>query len=145
MTTHYSGIIDEDAIRKTQEDYDEVFKLHNRSAPRPLEGENETAYRRRMAERLQECAPNCKDFNIRHSTGTAFDTLEKQIKADAAREAQCPTNIPEGELRQVTHYDAAGRPSYTYHGSPSAWMKDFMPDTIKKLKGIIYNRQWIRP
>jgi hypothetical protein len=145
MTAHYNPI-DENEINATQLDYDPLFRMHRPTgAPPPLERENATAYRRRLAEALQQHAPNCKDFNIRHSTGTAFDALEKQIKADALSESLHPTDIPEGELKQVTRYDQAGRPSYYFYGSPSSWMRNFMPDTIKKVKGIIDNRQWIRP
>ena len=132
---HYNPI-DEDALNATQADYEPFFKMHRPTgAPPPMQGENATAYRRRLAESLQQHAPNTKDFNIRHSTGTAFDVLEKQIKADAQREALHPT-VPEGELRQMTRYDAAGRPFYEFFGSPSAWMKDFMPEK-KQCIGIL--------
>jgi hypothetical protein len=123
MSNYYSGHVDEDAINATQADYDPLFRMHRPTgAPPPLERESETAYRRRLAEGLQQHAPN---FNIRHSTGTAFDVLEKQIKADAQREARHPTDIPEGTLREVTRYDQAGRPYQEFYGSPSAWMDDF--------------------
>src|SRR5580700_10336850 len=108
MTGYYNPI-DEDALRDTQADYDPLFRLHRPTgAPPPLEREPPTAYRRRLAETLQQHAPNCKDFNIRHSTGSAFDVLEKQIKTDAEREARHPTQIPEGTLKEVVSYDAAG-------------------------------------
>ena len=136
MATNYGGFVDEDALNTTQADYDSLFRMFRPTgAPPPLERESETAYRRRLAEALQQHAPNCKDFNIRHSTGTAFDTLEKQIKADAQREAKHPTQIPDGELKEVVSYDHAGRPSYTYYGSPRAWLDNFA--TPKKfLTGI---------
>ena len=141
MVSQYTHI-DEDALNAIQADYDPRFRMHRPTgAPPPMERENETAYRRRMAETLQQHAPNCKDFNIRHSTGTAFDTLEKQIKADAEREAHHPTQIPEGELRQVTNYDASGRPSYTFHGSPKVWMSAFTSEK-KRVVGIRDNRSW---
>jgi hypothetical protein len=134
--------VDEDAINAIQADYDKDFRLHRPTgAPPPLERENETAYRRRLAESLQQHAPHCKDFNIRHSTGTAFDALEKQIKADAQREAHHPTQVPEGTLKEVVNYDQAGRPSYTYFGSPKVWLNDFTSPR-KKLVGIMDNRSW---
>src|SRR5580692_8816899 len=111
----YYNTIDEDAINAIQAEYDPLFRLHRPTgAPPPMERENNTAYRRRLAETLQQHAPHCKDFNIRHSTGSAFDVLEKQIKADAGMEARYPTMIPEGSLKEVVTYDGAGRPSYTY-------------------------------
>src|SRR5271163_3943686 len=122
----YYNPIDEAALNQIQADYDPRFRMHRPSgAPAPLERENATAYRRRLAEALQQHAPNCKDFNIRHSTGTAFDVLERQIKSDAQREAQHPTQIPDGTLKEVVTHDQAGRPSYTYYGSPRAWMDNF--------------------
>src|ERR1700722_19294628 len=142
MANYYSGLVDEDAINATQADYDPYFRMHRPSgAPPPLERESETAYRRRLAESLQQHAPNCQDFNVRHSTGTAFDVLEKQIKADAQREAARPTNIPEGTLRQVTKYDQSGRPFYEFFGSPSSWLKDFTGEK-KRLVGIRDNRRF---
>ena len=135
----YSGIIDEDALNATQAAYDPLFRMHRPTgAPPPMERENETAYRRRLAEALQQHAPNCKDFNIRHSTGSAFDVLEKQIKADAQREADHPTQIPEGTLKERVSYDQAGRPSYSYFGSPRVWMDHFAPPK-KMLVGIRAN------
>lgn len=139
MSGYYSGIIDEDALNATQADYDPLFRMHRPTgAPPPMERENETAYRRRLAEALQQHAPNCKGFNIRHSTGSAFDVLEKQIKSDAQREALHPTQIPEGTLKEVVTHDQAGRPSYTYYGSPRAWMDNFAPPK-KQLVGIRAN------
>jgi hypothetical protein len=139
MTAYYSGFADEDALNATQADYDPLFRMHRPTgAPPPMERESETAYRRRLAEALQQHAPNCKDFNIRHSTGTAFDVLERQIKSDAQREAHHPTQIPDGTLKEVVTHDQAGRPSYTYYGSPRAWMDNFATPK-KQLVGIRHN------
>jgi hypothetical protein len=141
MANYYSGPLDEDAINATQAEYDPYFRMHRPSgAPPPLERENNTAYRRRLAEALQQHAPNCRDFNIRHSTGSAFDVLEKQIRQDAEREAHHPT-VPEGELKQVTRHDASGRPFYEYHGSPRAWIDTFAGPK-KRLVGIMDNRNF---
>ena len=139
MANYYSGPVDEDAINATQAEYDPYFRMHRPSgAPPPLERESETAYRRRLAETLQQHAPNCKDFNIRHSTGSAFDVLEKQIREDAQREAFHPT-VPDGELKQVTRYDQAGRPYYEFFGSPRSWMSDFTAPK-KFVKSILDTR-----
>jgi hypothetical protein len=141
MPNYYTGTVDEDAINATQAEYDPYFRMHRPSgAPPPLERENSTAYRRRLAEALQQHAPNCKDFNIRHSTGSAFDVLEKQIRQDAQREALHPT-VPEGELKQVTRYDASGRPYYDFFGSPRVWMDNFSAPK-KRLIGIRDDRSW---
>jgi hypothetical protein len=139
MTAYYNGFVDEDELNATQAHYDPLFRMHRPTgAPPPMEREDKTAYRRRLAEALQQHAPSCKDFNIRHSTGTAFDVLERQIKSDAQREAQHPTQIPDGTLKEVVTHDQAGRPSYTYYGSPRAWMDHFGAPK-KQLVGIRSN------
>jgi hypothetical protein len=142
MAASYGGIIDEDALNATQADYDPLFRMHRPTgAPPPMERESETAYRRRLAEALQQHAPNCKDFNIRHSTGSAFDVLERQIKSDAQREALHPTQIPDGTLRQVTRYDQSGRPFYEFMGSPRVWMDNFAPPK-RMVVSIMDNRSF---
>jgi hypothetical protein len=127
---------EQDAKVNVGAEYDPIFRARERPLPMPLEIESPTAYRRRLAETVQkELAPNCRDFDIRQSTGTAFDVLERQIRADALREALHPTNVPDGELRQVTRRDAAGRPYYEFYGSPRAWLDQFAAP-IKRLVGI---------
>jgi hypothetical protein len=69
------------------------------------------------------------------------DLLEKQIYDDARQEARRPTTVPDGELRQVTRYDASGRPYYDFFGSPRAWRDNFAAPK-KRLIGILDNRNW---
>jgi hypothetical protein len=61
--------------------------------------------------------------------------LEEQIYDDARREAQNPTNVPEGELREVKRMDQSGRPFSTFYGSPKVWMDTFSA-TKKRFVGI---------
>jgi hypothetical protein len=73
---------------------------------------------------------------VDEARGTVFDLLEKQISEDANREAQRPTMIPDGELREVRRVDHVGRPSYEFYGKPSAWLSMFADDKRKMLTGI---------
>ena len=73
--------------------------------------------------------------------GSALDHVAQQYFESAANEAQRPTKVPEGELREVTKYDQAGRPYHEYYGSPSAWMKDFTGDK-KYIASIMDNRSF---
>jgi hypothetical protein len=109
---------------------------HNKSAPRYMEGETTESYRKRLATRLQQHAPSLKDINVRDTRGSAFDLIEKQIYAEARREAERPSNIPDGELREMRKLDATGRPFYEFHGRPSTWMDQFSNGTKKRLVGI---------
>ena len=127
---------DETQLAKLHESADEVLRQHNQFAPRYMEGETVTSYQKRLAGRVQQHAPSMKDINLRESVGTAFSLIEKQIYDEARREAQRPTNIPDGELRQVTKYDATGRPFYEFYGRASTWMDDFSNGTKKRVVGI---------
>jgi hypothetical protein len=106
-------------IAVIQEKADETLRMFNQSAPRDMEGETVTSYRNRLATRVQQHAPSMKDINLRDATGSAFDLLERQIYDEARREAVRPTTIPDGEMRELRKFDATGRPSIEWHGSPT--------------------------
>jgi hypothetical protein len=127
---------DETELSKLHEAADDVLKSFNQSAPRYMESETSSGYQKRLAARVQQHAPSMKDINLRESVGTAFSLIEKQIYAEARREAERPTNIPDGELRQVTKYDATGRPFYEFHGRCGTWMNDFSNGCKKRVVGI---------
>jgi hypothetical protein len=93
-----------------QEKTDDVLRLHNRSAPRAMDGESIDAYRRRLASKVQEIAPSMKNINVQDARGSAFDLIERQIYAEARREAERPSNIPAGEMREMRKFDDTGRP-----------------------------------
>ena len=65
-----------------------------------------------------------------------FKYVEQQIFKAAEQEALHPTNIPEGELREVKKLDQSGRPIIEFHGRPGVWMSNFMPPTVKRVKNI---------
>jgi hypothetical protein len=136
---YYPGNIyqpDQKEAIQIQEKYDSVFKLYNQVAPRILEGETLSNYERKLAERLQSHAPNCKDFKINEASGSAFNHLAKQIYDDAIREANNPTSFTNrDELREVRKVDQSGRPYSEFFGHPSAWLSQFSPSR-KRLVGI---------
>jgi hypothetical protein len=70
---------DHDEKIKVATEYQPIYSAHGRPLPMPLEIESKEAYRRRLAETTQELAPNCRDFNIRHSTGTALTFLKSRF------------------------------------------------------------------
>ena len=125
-------------MREIQAKYDqEVFSLFpGRSAPRYLEGENPDIYRKRLATMALAYAPGLQNIKMDDARGTAFDLIEKEVLNAVASEARHPTMIPEGELREVTRYDAAGRPFIEFFGKPSAWLKQFTTGTRRRLIGI---------
>jgi hypothetical protein len=127
---------DETELVKIYEHADPYYRTHNRTPPRYMEGETSASYRKRLATGLQQHTPTMKDINLRESVGTAFNLIEKQIYDEARREAERPSNIPAGEMRELRKFDATGRPFYEFHGHPSAWLDDFSHGTKKRVVGI---------
>jgi hypothetical protein len=128
-------------VQEARARLDEVIQPFNRSAPRPFTDENAELYRKRTLPMVQQYAPNYQDVKVDDARGSAFDLLEKQIYDGARQEARRPTMVPDGELRQVTRYDASGRPYYDFFGIPRAWFDNFSAPK-KRLVGIRDNRNF---
>jgi hypothetical protein len=132
----YPAYVDKETqIQETRAKYDEALQPFNRNAPRPFPEETHEEYRRRALPILQNYAPGMQEVKVHDMRGSAFDMIERQSFEAAHREARSPTNIPEGELKEVRRYDQAGRPFYEFYGKPSTWMDTFSA-TKKKLVGI---------
>lgn len=104
--------------------------------PAYIEGEPLTHQRKRVIEKLRPfVSDDLQRVQKDEIFGSALDHYEKKFMESAAQEAVRPTKIPEGELKEVTRYDATGRPSYEFFGSPSAWLNNFAPPP-KRLAAI---------
>lgn len=131
----------ETAVEREQRLWEAKAKLDaalapfNQAAPRSFTDENSELYRRRTLPLVQLRAPGFENVKVDDARGSAFEHIERQIFDAAAKEAQRPTQIPDGELRQVTRHDQAGRPFYEFYGRPSAWLRDFAGDR-RRLAGI---------
>lgn len=86
---------------------DTVFVEFGERAPRPLDGEDLLAYRRRLTSKLKDHSPRWKDIdlNVVAADAHAFTQIETQIYADAQTAARNPIDIPEGQLRAVPRVD----------------------------------------
>jgi hypothetical protein len=115
----------------------EVFGPSGRPTPRYLDTDNPDHYLKRLMDAARPLvAVDLQEVKTQDLYCSALNHYEQRYFDSAKAEAQRPTNIPAGELRQVTKHDQSGRPFYEFHGSPSSWMKQFMPDTVKKLANI---------
>ena len=128
-------------VQETREKLQRYLEPFNRDAPTPFIEEDGRHYEDRVIPILQRHAPGYEDVRIDSLYGANRELVVNQIYNAAAAEAHRPTKIPEGELRQITRRDAAGRVSYEFFGSPSAWMNDFSGDK-KYLKSIMDNRSF---
>jgi hypothetical protein len=125
---------------------DGVFGPSNRPTPRYLDTDAPDHYVKRLMDAARPLvSADLQKVETKDLYGSALKHYRQQYFDSARSEAINPTNIPAGELRQVTHRDEAGRPYYTFHGKASTWMKDFAHDK-KKLIGIrTANEQGYRP
>jgi hypothetical protein len=128
---------------ETRRKWDEhVFSPSGRPTPRYLDTDNNDHFRKRLMDAARPLvSKDLQEVKTQDLYGSTLDHFERQYFESARAEALRPTNIPEGELRQVTRHDQAGRPFYEYHGSPSAWLKDFTGEK-KRLAGIRDDRNW---
>jgi hypothetical protein len=128
---------DEARFFDEQSRWDPIYKAHNRSAPPPLQNERLDQYDRRLThEAAQKFAPKYKDLNIHEAQGSTYKLIKEQIYEDASKEALRPAQVPDGELKEVTRYDHAGRPYSEFYGRPSVWLSQFADDKRKMVTGF---------
>jgi len=105
---------------------DAAFAAFGDHAPRPLLGEDLPAYRRRIVGKLKVHSPAWEKANLHAvSDGVAFDNIEREVFADAAKVAKAPISVPEGVLRCDEHRTPGGHTVRTYYGRTRSWMDDF--------------------
>lgn len=88
-------------------------------APRWLAGESLADYRRRLLSKYKSYSADWKDVDLANLHESALGIAEAKIYADAAREAQHPTDLGPGKLREVRSRDAYGRTFTKFYGDPA--------------------------
>jgi hypothetical protein len=108
MVTYYSSSADkEKGVQDARAEYQDILGAFNRPAPNPFPDEHPDQYRRRALPIVQPYARGFENVNLRDLRDEKnFGFVEHQIQEAARQEARHPTNIPDGELKQVTRYDA---------------------------------------
>ena len=84
---------------------DAVYAGYGKRAPRPLDGETELLYRRRLSRELQKNTTEWKDFDISLLDGKSFAQIEDRIYADALESANHPADLAEGDMRAIRSTD----------------------------------------
>lgn len=101
---------------------------------KPMLGEKPTAYRLRMARKLQVHSPAYKEVNLQAIAAAdtkAFGLAEAAIFADATKVASRPTEISAGQLRQVKRRDESGREITEFVGDTMACWGQFVAPSRK--------------
>ena len=105
--------------QRHQAEADGIYRqLGEPSAPPPLDNEWLPHYRRRLLEPLKQHSPTWAKVEIPNQEDV-LAVAERQIYADAAREARAPTNLRPGELVERIVTDSTGRKISKFFGDPA--------------------------
>lgn len=110
------------AMADRQARADGVFHKFGQAAPRPLNGEDELTYRRRLATTLKVHSQDWKGVDLSAiADSTAFKIAEDRIYADADVAAMNPIDLSPRELREITRVDSTtGQRMTTFVGAPGS-------------------------
>lgn len=109
---------------------DSVFAAYGKRAPRPLDGESEVTYRRRLAREIQKNTKGFKSFDFSGLAGKSFEQIEGMIYADAMEMAAHPEDLAAGELRAITTTETSGHRVTRFVGK-SSFVNQFKPPVAK--------------
>jgi hypothetical protein len=107
---------------------DRVLRQFGDSAERWQDGESIADYRRRLLEPLKQHSPAWRKVDVPRQEDV-LAVAEKQILADAAREAVAPTNLKPGQLVERVTTDPTGRKISRFYGDPEAVWGMFRGET----------------
>jgi hypothetical protein len=120
---------DSDERRKLEkiEQFDQtIFRPNRVPTPSYIVGESFDPLRKRLLSKARQFVDaELQKVSTDSAFGTALDHIERQYLESAAAELRRPTQIPEGELREIKREDATGRQFSDFYGSPRAWMDMF--------------------
>ena len=114
-------------MAQIQADADRIYSAHSMNAPRPMDGETQLAYRRRLATGMKHYSDDWKDveLGVVAVDAKAFSNAERQIYADAMNAAMHPA-VPGDGLLEIRRKDPdTGHLIKEFHGQPRAWMSAF--------------------
>ena len=122
---------------------EKVFMPRGTRAPEFLDKEPIDHYKKRLMDKAAPfVAADLQEVKTDHLYGSALDHYEQRYFESAAAETARPTNVPDGTLKQVTKYDATGRPFYEFWGQPASILSDNFAPPKKQLASIIDNRRF---
>lgn len=98
-------------------------------APRWLNGETLSQYRKRLLTKVKHHSAAWKDVDLSPMADEALAVVERQVYSDAMNAALRPTSVEGGMLRQVVETDATGRRITKFFGDPEACWGPFKQPT----------------
>jgi predicted DCC family thiol-disulfide oxidoreductase YuxK len=122
---------DHAAFADAQAVADSVYGAFGKQAPRPMNGEDLLAYRKRLMAPMVAHSPEWKSVDVSKFDANAFDVVQKRVYADAMDAAMHPTDVADGGLRAVTRDPGTGHKITTFYGSPKSWLSDYRLPSMK--------------
>jgi 8-oxo-dGTP pyrophosphatase MutT (NUDIX family) len=116
-------------LTRTQARFDSVYQAFGRHAPRAMQSETLQEYRLRLCNELKEHSPTWKLSNLAVVAvdSASFDVVETSLLAEARRAAMEPTDLTNGEIREVVRIDSTThRPVHEFYAAPGrSFVHDF--------------------
>jgi hypothetical protein len=111
---------DEKAMIEMQARADAVYEELGRRAPPPLPGEQPIEFRRRLLEPLKKYS-EWSNTPLDSLSPDVLDRVEPDIFAAARADAASPTDMADGEIREIVKKDdRTGHVVTTFRGPPSS-------------------------
>ncbi len=114
-------------LSAAQSKADSVFTRFGDRAPRYMQGETPSRYRRRIAGSLQKHSDKWRSIDINGLDDSTFAIAEGDIYADSAKASAITDAVArDGELRQVTRRSASGHTITEFYGDQHKASGGFM-------------------
>lgn len=122
------------AMADAQARADSVAAVYGDQAPRPMNGEDLLAYRKRLVAKYKHHSPEWKDADVAAIADSAtLAVAEKQIFQSAIAAVKAPGALPPFQLREVKSEGPGGHKISEFYGDPRAWMAPFtLPRRVAK-------------
>jgi hypothetical protein len=115
------------SVLDAQAEWDKALSVLGLAAERPLSGESARTYDVRHLQAYKRYDAAWKPIDMAALDDTTLRVARESVFKALEQEGKTPT-VPVGHLREIVTRDKMGRPTSTFHGSPSAWMNRFAPN-----------------
>jgi hypothetical protein len=116
---------------------DAAYSCWGQRAPKYLQGESLSSYRRRLLGPHQRHSKKFQNAILETITDASImNEIEAAIYADSMTAATSPEAIGPGLLRMVSERTDAGHTINRFYGDPACWMENFMGGRRKYITGI---------
>jgi 8-oxo-dGTP pyrophosphatase MutT (NUDIX family) len=116
---------DHTAFADAQAKADSVYSAFGKQAPRPLNGENLLAYRKRLVGPMVSHSDEWKGSDLGALDASIFDKIESKVYADAMEAAIHPATGDSDSLMERSRKSPTGHTVVEFYGTRPSWMDTY--------------------